>query len=64
MAGRESYRYRGLFDVCNPLSGQRLRRTPLCGVAETLYAIDSARQPGRVGGSVHVGAGRLVDGAG
>jgi acyl-CoA reductase-like NAD-dependent aldehyde dehydrogenase len=31
------------FDVCNPLSGQCLRRTPLCGVAETLYAIDSAR---------------------
>jgi succinate-semialdehyde dehydrogenase/glutarate-semialdehyde dehydrogenase len=31
------------FAVCNPLSGQRLRRTPLCGVAETRYAIASAR---------------------
>jgi succinate-semialdehyde dehydrogenase/glutarate-semialdehyde dehydrogenase len=29
--------------VSNPLSGQRLRRTPLCGATEARYAVDSAR---------------------
>lgn len=42
--GRASLTVTAAFSpVCNPLTGQRLRRTPLCGAAEARYAIDSAR---------------------
>ncbi len=32
------------FDVCDPRSGQIMRRTPLCGTREALAAVASARQ--------------------
>jgi len=47
------------FDVCNPLTGQHLRRTPLCGVSETGYAIDSARAS-QVAWAVMSGQSRAV----
>jgi len=33
----------GFLDVCNPMSGKVLRRTPLCGVGEAQKAVEAAR---------------------
>jgi succinate-semialdehyde dehydrogenase / glutarate-semialdehyde dehydrogenase len=33
----------GFMDVCNPMSGEVLRRIPLCGIGEARKAVDAAR---------------------